>query len=419
MVKKFSYHFFIFCFLFPPVLLAQKQLTLAACEEMFLRNNLFLLASGYNIEASQALVIQARAWPNPYVSASLNAWNPDAQRAFDIGKNGQKEFAIEQLLFLGKKKKNEVELAKANAQIAALEFNDLLRNLRFSLRESFYSVHFDLQKIETTDRQIIQIDSLVQAYSGQAQKGNISFKDLVRLQTLLLDLKNERMLIRESILDKQANLRLLLNSDEEIIPLADTAAFSRYTSRTSLNIDSLKNHALLTRPDFLAAAKSTEAGEWDLRWQRSQRVPDLTLGLSYDQQGGAFNNQLNLTAGIPLPLWNQNKGAIHQARSRLKQLDAQQQQSEIQVKSEISTQYAKWLESRSNFETAAGIYNNYGIREVYNGMLSNFQNRNINILEFTDFMESYNRAILQYNEIYKTFIIDCEAINTITNSQEF
>lgn len=419
MVKVITCRFLLFLCLCPGVLFAQQRLTLAGCEEQFLRSNLFLLASRYNIEASQAAVIQARAWPNPNFSAGLNAWNPDTQRAFDVGNAGQKEFAVEQLLFLGKKKKNEVELAKAHVQVAELEFSDLLRNLRFRLRESFYSVHFDLQKIETTDRQIVQIDSLVQAYSAQAVRGNISFKDLVRLQTLLLDLKNERMNIREAILDRQADLRLLLNTEAEIIPLLDSADYSRYTSVERINIDSLKNHALTSRPDLLAAAKSAEAGEWNLKWQRSLRVPDLTIGVAYDQRGGAFNNQLNLTAGIPLPLWNHNKGGVRMAQAQLKQLGSEQQQLEMQIKAEIATQYAKWLESRSNFEVAGSIYNNYGIREVYNGMLGNFQNRNITILEFTDFMESYNRAILQYNEIYKTFIIDCEAINSLTHTPVF
>jgi len=419
MVKVITCRLLVLLFLYPALLSAQQRLTLAGCEELFLRNNLFLLASRYRIEASQAAVIQAHAWPNPYFTADLNAWNPDAKRAFDVGNAGQKEFAIEQLLFLGNKKKNEVELARANAQVAELEFSDLLRNLRFRLRESFYSVHFDLEKLGTTDRQIVQIDSLVQAYSAQAVRGNVSFKDLVRLQTLLLDLRNERMNIRESILDKQADLRVLLNTEAEIIPLPDSADLLRYTSVTRINIDSLKNHALVSRPDLLAAAKNTEAGEWNLKWQRSLRVPDLTIGAAYDQRGGAFNNQLNLRAGIPLPLWNHNKGGIRMAQAQLKQLGAEQQQLGVEIRTGIATQYAKWLESRSNFEAAGAIYNNYGIREVYNGMLGNFQSRNITILEFTDFMESYNRAILQYNDIYKTFIIDCEALSTLTNSNIF
>lgn len=420
MVKNKFCHLLLPVFLLAGIYKASAQtLSLAECEKRFLENNLLLLASRFHIEASQALVIQAQAWPNPEFSTSLNAWNPGANRAFDIGSAGQKEFAVEQLLYLGKKKKNEVEQARSNAEAAALEFSDLLRNLRFSLRESFYSVHFDLHKIETTETQIVQIDSLVQAYSLQAQKGNVSFKDLVRLQTLLLDLKNERMTIRSSILAGQSRLQVLLNTDAEIIPLADSSDYRRYTSVRTLNIDSLKNHALLTRPDLLAAAKYTEAGQWNLKWQRSLRIPDLSLGLGYDQRGGAFNNQLNLNASIPLPLWNYNKGGIRQAQAGLKRLEAGQRQTELELKSEIQTQYARWLESRSNIDLASAIYNNSGMREVYEGMLRNFQNRNVNILEFTDFMESYNRAVMQYNDLYKNFIIDCEAINSITNTQTF
>ncbi|MDI1303968.1 MAG: TolC family protein, partial [bacterium] len=125
------------------IVVAQKTVTLQECESQFLKNNLFLLASHYNIDASKALTIQARIWDNPTLTADLNAYNPERGKYFDIGTQGAKSFGIDQLIYLGGKKRNEVKLAQTNEQLAELGFNDLLRTLKLHLRKSFYTVYFN------------------------------------------------------------------------------------------------------------------------------------------------------------------------------------------------------------------------------------------------------------------------------------
>lgn len=64
------------------------------------------------------MTIQARIWDNPTITAELNAYNPDRDKLFDIGKEGQKSFGVEQLIYLGGKKRNEIKLAQTNEQLA-------------------------------------------------------------------------------------------------------------------------------------------------------------------------------------------------------------------------------------------------------------------------------------------------------------
>ena len=98
-------------FLFSSFLLqsfAQQALSLEDCEKLFVKNNLLLIAEQYNIAAAKAAIIQAKIWQQPYLSGEFNMVNPDAKRAFDVGKNGEMAFAIQQLNYIGGKKKNEV-----------------------------------------------------------------------------------------------------------------------------------------------------------------------------------------------------------------------------------------------------------------------------------------------------------------------
>ena len=52
-------------------------------------------------------------------------------------------------------------------------------------------------------------------------------------------------------------------------------------------------------------------------------------------------------------------------------------------------------------------------------MVSNFEKRNISLLEFSDFMESYNLNQIQINEIKKAWIISNLTLNFLSNSEIF
>ncbi|GEL11374.1 outer membrane protein, cobalt-zinc-cadmium efflux system [Flavobacterium glycines] len=397
---------------------AQKTVTLEDCESQFLKNNLFLLASHYNIDAAKALTIQAHIWDNPTITASLNAYNPQRDQFFNVGQNGQKAFGIEQLIYLGRKKKNEIKLAQANEQLAELQFNDLLRNLKLQLRQSFYTVFYNSKKLETTDKQLSRLEELINSYSIQTQKGNLPLKDLVRLQSLYLNFKNERMEIVNNNIVEQSNLKLLLNETENIIPNVSNTEFNKYLKTIPFDIKNLENEAITNRPDYLAKQKEIEANELNLKWQKSLSIPDITLGANYDQRSGAFQKETNLTLDIPLPLWNKNKGNIKYAQNILDQSKIEKQNFDLQIQTEITTAWNKWDESRKNYMLIKPTLNS-DFETVYNGILDNFQKQNISLLEFTDFMESYNLATVQINELKKNLVLSAEELNKTINKDLF
>ncbi|MFH6969823.1 TolC family protein [Flavobacterium sp. FlaQc-28] len=404
--------------LFNQVIVAQKTVTLQDCESQFLKKNLFLLASQYNIDASKALTIQAKIWDNPTITAELNAYNPERNQYFDIGKNGQKVFGIEQLIYLGGKKRNEVKLAKTNEQLAELQFNDLLRTLKLQLRKSFYTVYYNTKSLETTDNQLAHIEDLINSYSVQVQKGNIALKDLVRLQSLYLNFKNERMEVVNNSIEEQANLKLLLNETETIIPNVSKDDFNKYLKTIPFDLKSFQDEAIANRPDYLAQQKEIEANELNVKWQKSLSVPDITLGANYDQRSGAFEKEANVSIGIPLPLWNKNKGNIKYAQTILAQSKVEKQNFDLQLQTEITSAWNKWNESRKNYTVIKPTVNS-DFEAVYNGILANFQKRNISLLEFTDFMESYNQANLQVNELKKKLALSGEELNSTINKDLF
>lgn len=400
-------------------LCAQTALSLNECESLFLKSNLLLLAEQFNIDANKASIIQARIWEQPYISGEINAYNPNNNQSFDIGKQGQKAIAVQQLIHLGGKRKNEIALAKTNVHLAELEFETLLKNLKFQLRQHFYTLHFDLQKIKSLKEQVNNIDSLASAYAVQAAKNNVALKDVVRLQSLSLNFKSDLLAIQKEINDEQENLKLLTNYETEIVPAIEDNYFKQlFDKQLSQSPESLLQIALKKNPEYLSSVTMIESNERMLRLQKSLSVPDITLGGAYDQRGGAFNNQTNLTFGVPLPLWNKNKGNIKMAKAQLSQAQLQKDFKALELKNKITTAYTNWSQQKEQYKTfEANSKDNFFI--VYSGILQNFQKRNISLLEFTDFMESYNQSILVLNEMQKQLALSCEELNRLTNEKLF
>jgi len=392
-----------------------QSLTLNECENQFLKNNLQLIAEQYNIDASKANVIQARLWENPYATVELNAYNPGKKQYFDIGSTGQKAFSVEQIIHIGGQKRNEVNLAKSNAKIAELKFEDLLRNLRFSLRQSYFSIYYDMKSLASIDRQLQNLEQLISAYQTQADKGNIAPKDVLRLQSLSVNLKNDKILLVNNITENQSILKLLLSNTSEIIPQPNTAEELKYWEQKTLNIDTLINMAISNRKDLAVQNMNIEANQYNLKWQRSLAVPDLNLGVSHDQAAGAFPNQTSLTLGIPIPLWNRNQGNIKIAKAYTEQAKANYTLTEIEVRNEVKSAFDKYKNTIENYKQIdpqiASKYEN-----IYQAMYQNFKKSNISIIEFTDFMESYNQSIIQLNEMKKSIIKASEEINYSTAS---
>lgn len=397
---------------------AQVQLTLAECEERFRRNSFPLLAAKLNVDVARAQVVQARLWENPYLSAEWNLLNPEDGRLLDAGANGQKAAAVQQLIFLGGKKQKEVALASTYVEIAEWELQDLARNLRYQLRQAYYGIYYNELAAEVLGRQMQQLDTLVTAYAVQAGKGNVPLRDLVRLRSLAVSMRASRNELVMTNLELQQRLSLLMGTDSLVAVKPAPGEVSRYERALARTLPELQQLALANRPDLVVAQKSGTAAAQNLRWQQSLAVPDLTLGASYDQRGGAFNNQVNMTLGVPLVLWNRNQGNIRAARSGKERADLLAEQYQLQVRLEVDLAYRRYLAAQAG-QQGIDVHTVSDLEDVYQGMVRNFQRRNVSLIEFTDFMESYHQTLIQVNTLRRVLADACEELNHSTGTNQF
>lgn len=396
---------------------AQKQATLQDCEAAFLKNNLQLLANQYNINMADADIIQAKIWELPQVNFQINAINPENNKWFDLGQS--KSAQISQLIYLGGKKKNEIEFAKSSRELAQLQFNQLLVELRSQLRNTYYNLYYEQKKQQNIDNQLNYMNELLSAYKVQTDKGNVSLKDYVRLQSVVIQLNNDKIEINNNILGFQQTLKILTGFTENITPeLSDSEAGDILAAQPFGDLQTLKKKALENNAGYLYNLKLTDNSKLFAQWQKSLNIPDINVGASWDQNGGTFRNEANLSVGIPIPLWKSNKGNLEKANYAIKQNEKNADYQKLNLETQIESAYQTWKNQYDQYYqlTPVDLEN---LETVYNGILKNFRNGNVSLIEFTDFMESYRQTVLQIYEMKKQIMLSAEQLNQLVQTKIF
>lgn len=399
----------IYCslaFLFSPT--DTLHLTLQEADRRFTEKNLLALAAKYQVEATRALEIQVRLYPNPVLNAELNLVDPQHNEYFHTGRTGQKLFAVEQLILLGGKRRTEMAISRQNSMISEYEFEDLLRNLKLELHNNLYGVFFNRLAVAKFNQQLSLLDSMITSYETQARRGNIAYKEVIRLKSVYIRINNEKTNFIGETLEQQKTLQILLQSGNFIDPQLDITNLARFENQPP--VDSLIDIAYDHRPDYKISKAAINFADLNLKYQRSLAVPNLNVGAGYDQRGGAFINQVGLTLSMPIPVFHRNQGNIRFAQQQTKIVDVQQRQLQSEISAEVTNSWMLLTRNLQEYQKARTLYNE-DFTTVFNGVSENFQRRNITLLEFVDFFESYNETLVQLNHMERKIAESAEQVN--------
>lgn len=369
-------------------------------EKQFLENNLSLLAQKYNVEASKALIQQAKLWDNPVLSTDQNIHTGANNKFFDHSKgNGQVFVQLNQVFTTAGKRGKQVQVAKDDAMVQEAAFNDLMRNLKYNLQLDFSQLATLNAQEKVYQNEIQSATNLVQAIQKSFDAGNTSMKDLIRLKALLFGLQNDMVENSRQINDLQTELKTLLQTKETtfVAPIVN----DKPTEVVSLDIASLIEQAKTNRPDYLSNQYQLNSATHNLAYQRALAVPDITIGASYDKNSNYAPNYYGLEIGLPLPFFNRNQGNIKSAKYNIQSQESTLKQNEFQLKNDVVSAVNQYKLNQQLFSTQQIEFNDQ-YDKLFNSMLKSFQQRQISLVEFVDFFDTYKDTKLkilqqQYN----------------------
>jgi cobalt-zinc-cadmium efflux system outer membrane protein len=361
-------------------------------EKRFLENNFSLIAQRYNVDASKALVQQARLWDNPALSTDQNLYSKGQGFFNHSSGNGQVFAQISQVFLTAGKRGKQVKVAQDDASIQQAQFNDLLRNLRYNMQLDFAQLHNLIEQNRIFQYEITASNNLVKAISTQYGVGNSSLRDVVRLQAVAFGLENDLVENVRQINELENDLKTLLVVKETtfIKPDMNTPA----TNPVSLNINALIDTAKANRGDYQASKFAFAQAGHNLSYQKALAIPDLTIGVDYDRASNYVPNYYGLAISLPLPFFNRNQGNIKSAKFNIQNQENVLKNSDLQVRNDVVTAVEQYnlslqLFSKNNLE----FYNTYD--KLFGNVVQAYRSRQLGLVEFVDFFESYKDTKLK------------------------
>jgi len=389
------------------------KLTVKQAENRFLQGNLSLIIQHYAIDNAEAQVLTARIFPNPDFNFSngIYANNTTSGPAYQ-----EQSIGISQLFTTAGKRNKNIQLQKIGVEQAKYQFFDLLRTLKYSLRVDFYTVYYQRQSAKVYNMEINSLDTTLRAYKQEYAKGYIAEKELLRIQAQLYSLQAEYSTLLTGIDTTEARLKIMLRvpAQTSVQPVMDVDSAVK-TTLTAVPYQTLLDSAYVNRYDLRYGKSTIDYNNMNLALQKATAVPDVALSLNFDKLGGYGTNYLGAGIEFNLPFFDRNQGNIKQAKIALDESKLNFELRQDQVTSDVATNYkAALMQER--------IYNSFDPKfkpdfvRLINEVYKNYLKRNISLLEFLDYYDTYKTNTLLMNNQVLGYVSALEQLNYVTGT---
>ena len=292
---------------------------------------------------------------------------------------------VEQVIRLAGQRNKQIKLEKINKEIAEYQFEEVMRTLRQELNEKFVQVYFLSKSISIYEKEVNSLQELLAGMKLQQEKGNISLMEMSRLESMLFSLKKEKNERENELLTLRGELNVLLNLPGDAVV------------KLSLDEEVLKQLDL------------SQLSFADLKAMVNER-PDLKIARS-TVSASRINNYFAVGVSLSVPIFNRNQGNIKAARFSIQQAGAEQENAANRADMELYTAYAS-LEKAVQLYQSTNMDLERNFEKLITGVNENFTKRNISLLEFIDYYDSYKETCIQLHEIKKDVFLAMENLNT-------
>lgn len=369
------------------------ELTYPEAVGILLQQSLPLLSAHFEVEASEGELLQSRAWNNPHFN-----WNQDlysAERNEYFNQKNQRLVQMDFMFSVSGKHARGVKLAKIGLEQNQLMYENTKRSLVYEVGLKFHQLMMLQKRNELYKVVFSQFKTLIDAYEIQYKVGEIPGSELIRLKSELLTLQNSIVNNQNETEKEMSELRALLNMRPDVTLVAKESTLA-IPDPVQLDLEELYFHAEENRPDYLARLKEISYQEMNLKLQTSKSIPDLMVGYQPHDKGSNYvRPYTGLVVEMDIPIFNRNQGNIASSKAEVSKSKADAEHALNSLQNEISSSLNKFFHSKSALDN----YDLEFLKELEslnNSALQNYNNKNINILQYLDMQRTYINTMSEY-----------------------
>ncbi len=381
------------------------RLTLNDALVLFLKQNIDLLISQYGIDTAKGQEITASLFPNPV----LNAWlYTSLTQGHNLAQSTEVGGTVQQLFEVAGKRGYRIESAKFGTMSAESGFKDALRQLSFTVKDSYFHVQTARRHLTVAQENRDRFTRILEVNTLRFQKGFISGVDLIRIRLQVVDFET-------TVIQSQQDLESALNDLRLVLAITPETQIELLTGLDFHRIDpelrALHQTALNNRPDIQLKRQTIAQRHADYKLAKAYRYPDPAIGPGVTYQGptGPDNPQQYFAVlTVPLQVFNRNQGNIVQSEVAMRTAEADLRKTLIQTRNDVNVAYRTLLQSRRLVEVfQAGVLDD--ARSSLSVIEKTYERGGVTILDlldaartaasvqlnYVDALGSYNRNIFQ------------------------
>ena len=402
------------------------HVTLDQAQARFMQANFQLLAQHFNIDVANSAIRQALLRDNPNLQMEVNAYNPNTSTFFPLKKQtdpqnptgGTFVAQLQQLLDISGRRSKLVQLSRTGVAVQQAAFEDLLRQARFQLVQSFYNVVAERRRLDFTDQERTQLGRLLASYRERLRLGTVASYEVTRLELEQQSLERDRSDQLNQLTQDQATLRVLLAAPGTVFISPEGSEFLPPVPAVVPALADLQTQAYALRPDLRAATQQTAYTQQNLAVQRSLAVPKLLVGADYASQGNTYVHYFGLQSAIDLPVFNRNQGNVQAAKIGIQQSGFALNGVHLQVEQDVASAYEQLQRA---IVLRQSITPDYLARtaSVSRDAVADYNRRLIDLVSFIDKFRAYKEAQLGLIDISSRLLQAEQQVNFATNAKVF
>jgi outer membrane protein TolC len=264
-------------------------------------------------QAAQAAIVTAGEIPNPtlnlapqYVTnaeAGMPAWVLAASLLQVIETAGKRDFRVARARYL--------------AQAARFDALNTAWDAIAAVNGALIDVASGQRRLAVLDAQVEALTALADAADRRLTAGLGSSLESATAHTALNKSIIDREASRAAVTDAQHRLAQAIGVPVDALPLPQLMADLPEAKLSTAQRQSLQQDAVLNRADLLARLADYGASDAALQLEAARQYPDVELGPGYEYDQGL--HKWGVSLNLPLPIFNQNRGPIGEARTARQQ----------------------------------------------------------------------------------------------------
>jgi len=321
----------------------QASYTLDAALQAATDRSSAMGAAQASVRASSDAAVRAGQLPDPMLKAGIDNLPVNGSQRFTIGQDfmTMRRIGIEQEWVSGDKRR--LLSARANDVVDRERAGYLLQlvNTRQQTATAWLNAVYAKQALALQQELVRHMDHELDATKASYRGAKASAADVVQAQAMLAQTQDQLLKAQQTF--QTALIGLSRWTATPVLDVSgDPPAPQSYVS--SLPPDELRD----VQPVLVAASRDIAVADADTAVANSNRSPNWTWEVSYQQRGGQYSNMVSVGVSIPLPINRknrQNRDADEKAelgtKARLMYEDTQRQ-----VEADIRTQSATLASGR-------------------------------------------------------------------------